>query len=420
MRLISTIFVVLSLSVPLLSQSLNGRISSSLYMYERADSPVASSFDARGYHSAILNLNYEKFSLRSFLNYENYFNQPTDSRMRVYNLYFEARKLFGVATVKLGRQPVITTVAGGIFDGISVNAGYKMFTLDAYYGGNVPEYQKFEITDSWKDDYLLGGELKAQIIPELLIGVGGFVKNFKPRSYNATRLDEAFNPISVLITEKSNQYKFLQGRFSYDHGSAFQFNGRYEYDLNYMKTSRIEFDGISSPVKKWHFNVYFNYLAPRIRYNSIFSVFDYANTTEIEIGAGYDLTKHITLNGRVGVVSYQGDNASRFTVSANTSYGSLSYRKSLGYAGEQDNISLYLAKSLFDGLITPSAGIAYTSYKLSKDAETNNLTTVMAGLNIRAIRWLSFDLQAQYLNNKIYKNDLRMFFKANYWFNTIF
>jgi hypothetical protein len=224
----------------------------------------------------------------------------------------------------------------------------------------------------------------------------------------------------VLISEKSNQYKFLQGRFSYDHGAAFQFNGRYEYDLNYKKTSRIEFDGISSPVKNWHFNVYFNYLAPRIRYNSIFSVFDYANTTELEIGAGYDLTKHITLNGRVGVVSYQEDNASRFTISANTSFGSLSYRKSLGYAGEQDNISLYLAKSLFDGLITPSAGIAYTSYKLSKDAETNNLTTVMAGLNIRAIRWLSFDLQAQYLNNKIYKNDLRMFFKANYWFNTIF
>ncbi|MCA0388111.1 MAG: hypothetical protein LCH52_06400 [Bacteroidetes bacterium] len=420
MRTISTLFVLLILAAPVFGQSINGRISSSVYMFERYDAPATSDFQARGYHSAILNLNYEKFSLRTHLNYENYFNTSADSRLRVYNLYFEARKLFDIATVKIGRQPVFSTIAGGVFDGVSVNAAYKMFGLDAWYGGNVPAYQKLEITDSWKDDYLLGGELKAQIIPQLLIGVGGFVKNFKPYSYTATRLDDAFNPISVLIQEKSNQYKFLQGRISYDQGEGFQFNARYEYDMNYQKTSRIEFDGVSSPVKNWHFNVYYNYLAPRIRYNSIFSVFDFANTTELEIGAGYDLTKSITLNGRVGVVSYQGDNASRFTISANTNFGSLSYRKSMGYAGEQDAISLYLAKSLFDGLITPSAGIAYTSYKLSPDAETNSLTTIMGGLNIRAIRWLSFDLQAQYLNNKIYKNDLRMFFKANYWFNTIF
>ena len=31
--------------------------------------------------------------------------------------------------------------------------------------------------------------------------------------------------------------------------------------------------------------------------------------------------------------------------------------------------------------------------------------------------WL-FDLQLQYLNNKIYNNDVRFLFKLNYWFNT--
>ncbi|MBV6446110.1 MAG: hypothetical protein IFNCLDLE_02400 [Ignavibacteriaceae bacterium] len=402
------------------SQSINGRVSSAYYLYERNETPSTQSFNARGYHSAILNLNYDKFSLRSYLNFENSFNQSTDARLRVYNLYFEARKLFDVATVKIGRQPLITSSASGVFDGISLNASYKWLGVDAFYGGNVPEYQKFEITDKWSEDYLLGGELKATIIPQLTIAAGGFIKNFKPREYTATRLDEAFNPIQVLIQEKSNQFKFLQGRIFYDEGKAFQLSGRYEYDLNYAKTSRIEFDGISSPVDKWHFNVYFNYLAPQIRYNSIFSVFDYANTTEIEIGAGYEVINSVTVNGRVGVVNYQGDNASRFTLSANTGFGSISYRKSLGYAGEMDNISLYLAKSLFDGLFTPSAGVAFTSYKVSKDAETNSLTTILGGFNIRPIRWLSLDVQAQYMNNKIYKDDLRMFFKANYWFNTIF
>jgi hypothetical protein len=90
----------------------------------------------------------------------------------------------------------------------------------------------------------------------------------------------------------------------------------------------------------------------------------------------------------------------------------------LGYAGEMDAISLYSAHSFFDGLITPSAGVSYTAYKLSQDDATNNLTSILAGINVRPYRSLSFDLQGQYMDNKIYKNDFRFFFKINYWFNT--
>ena len=99
------------------------------------------------------------------------------------------------------------------------------------------------------------------------------------------------------------------------------------------------------------------------------------------------------------------------------SYGSLTYRKTLGYAGELDAVSLYSAYTLFEGFFTPSVGVSYTSYKLSADSETNSLTTLLVGANVRPFRVLSFDLQGQYMDNKIYKNDLRVFFKLNYWFN---
>jgi hypothetical protein len=63
-------------------------------------------------------------------------------------------------------------------------------------------------------------------------------------------------------------------------------------------------------------------------------------------------------------------------------------------------------------------GVSYTTYKLSENEEKNNLITVLAGVNYRPFRVLSVDLQGQYMNNKIYKEDYRFFLKVNYWFNT--
>ena len=149
-------------------------------------------------------------------------------------------------------------------------------------------------------------------------------------------------------------------------------------------------------------------------------MFDYANTQEMEVGANYKLTKLFSVSGKVADVIYTDENSQRITAGLISNYGSLTYRKNLGYAGEMDAVSLYTAYTLLEGLLTPSVGISYTNYKLSDDAETDNLTTILAGFNIRPYNALSLDLQGQYLNNKIYQDDVRFFAKLNYWFNTNF
>ena len=164
-------------------------------------------------------------------------------------------------------------------------------------------------------------------------------------------------------------------------------------------------------------NVYYNYREPRIRYNSIFSVFDYGNTQEIEFGGDYRIDQNFTVIGKFGYVTYKDENSSRLGLGLATGYGTINYRKTFGYAGEMDALSLYSAYTFLDGLLTPSLGISFTNYKLSKDGEVNDLTALFAGVNFRPYRMLSFDVQAQYMNNKIYKNDLRFLFKLNYWFN---
>lgn len=401
------------------AQNINGRFSSSLYTFERYDSLNSSDQYLRAYEMLNLNLNYDKVSVRSYLNFETdvMTKMESDPRLRFYNLYFEARDIMDLATFRLGRQPIINSVAGGIYDGASLTLKKTDYKLNAFFGGNVPAYQKLELIENFEDNFLYGGKFTTTVIPNFQIGLGYVNKNFQPQKYMASRLDPDLNPIQVEIENKSNQYEFLTGEINFTQSKLVSINTRYDYDLNFNQTSKVEFDARTDAVDRLGINVYYNYRLPKIRYNSIFAVFDYGNTHEIEIGADYQISKSLTVIGKFGNVQYKDENSQRVGIGISTTYGNINYRKTFGYAGELDAVSLYSGYTFFEGLFTPSVGLSYTTYKLNPDDEANNLTTLMVGANIRPFRMLSFDLQGQYMDNKIYKNDLRLFFKLNYWFN---
>ena len=407
------------LSGSLFSQNINGRFSSSVYMFERFDSSNVSQNHLRAFQMLNLNLNYNKISLRTNLNLETDFAQKlvSDPRLRFYSLYLEARDVLDIANIKIGRQPIINSVVGGLMDGASISLSKYDFKLSGFYGGNVPAYQKLELIENFSDNFIAGARLSTSILENFNFAVGYLNKNFKPIDYKALRLDPNLNPIQVLISNKSNQFQYLSGEASYFSENFLFVNSRYEYDLNFKQTSKVELDARIEKVKDLGINLYYNYREPKIRYNSIFSVFDYGNTQEIEAGLDYRIDNNFTILSQFGYVKFKDDNSSRLGVGASTKYGTINYRKTFGYAGEMDAISLYSAYTFLDGFITPNIGLSYSSYKVSKDSETNNITTLVAGLNFRPFRKLSFDLQGQYLDNKIYKNDFRLFLKLNHWFN---
>lgn len=408
-----------SISAFVYAQNINGRFSSSLYSYERFDTSDVSQTHLRTYQMLNLNLNYENFSVRSYLNLEHDFAKEMidDPRLRFYNLYLEARNILELATFKLGRQPLFNSVAGGIYDGASLVLRKYDFQLSGFYGANVPAYQKLELIDNWEDNYVLGGKLSTSAIENFRFAIGYINKNFKPMDYFAQRLNPSLNPIQVLIESKSNQYEFLSGEASFYMKDLVSIDTRYDYDLNYNQTSKIEADARYEQIEDLGINIYYNFREPRIRYNSIFSVFDFGNSQEIELGGDYRIDENFTVIGKFGYVTYKDDNSSRAGLGVATKFGSLNYRKTFGYAGEMDALALYSAYSFLEGLITPSLGISFTNYKLSSTDEANDLVSLLAGVNYRPMRVLSFDLQAQYMNNKIYKNDLRLLFKLNHWFN---
>ena len=401
------------------AQNINGRFSSSLYTFERYDSLNSSEQYLRAYEMLNLNLNYDKISVRSYLNYETDLmnDLKTDPRLRFYNLYLEARDILDIATVRLGRQPIINSVAGGVYDGASLTLKKTEYKFNAYFGGNVPAYQKFELIENFDQNYLFGGKFTTTVIRDFQFALAYVNKNFQPQKYTANRLNPDLNLIEVDIENKSNQYEFVTGEINYNQKGLVSIFTRYDYDLNFSQTSKFEFDARTEAVERLGINLYYNYRQPKIRYNSIFAVFDYGNTHEIEIGADYKINTQFTVIGKFGNVQYKDENSQRLGIGLSTTYGSINYRKTFGYAGELDAVSLYSGYTFFEGLFTPSVGLSYTKYKLSPDDEANNITTLMVGANIRPFRTLSFDLQGQYMDNKIYKNDMRLFFKLNYWFN---
>ena len=417
-----TFFLVLFLSLPLMisAQNLNGSITSSFYTFERFDSLNTSDTFIRNFEALSLNLNYKKISLRTRMNLETNLGKTlnNDPYVRFYNLYFEARDIFDLFTLKLGRQPLFTPVTGGLFDGVNLKFRYSNVSITGFYGGNVPAYQKLKITDDFKNNYVLGGKFEVNFLDHFNFGLSYMDKNFKPLDITAWRLDGNLNLIQVLIEQKSNQFKFLTAEASYFVDGKVNLNTRYQYDINFKALSKFEVNGRVQATDALGVDVYYNFREPKIRYNSIFSVFDYGNSQEVEGGIDYKFSKDIMIFGKYGNVTYKDENSTRLNIGTTTKYGSLSYRKTFGYAGELDVISIYTAYTFAEGFITPSIGIAFTSYKLSEDSEVNNITTLLGGINLRPWTDFSFDLQGQYFNNIIYKNDFRVLFKVNYWFNT--
>lgn len=421
-KLISLLSGLLLIPAAVFPQNINGRISSSIYTFQRFDTANVSGNYVRSYQMLNLNFNKDNVSLRSYMNLETDLANKleNDPVLGFYNLYLEVRDIFKVATIKLGRQPLFNSVAGGVFDGLNLNLKKDNYNLTAYYGGNAPAYDKFRLIDNWNENYILGGKFSTDALKNFQISLSYINKNFKPEAYWATRLDAELNPIKVLIENNSNQFKFASAEVNYDPGKIFSINTRYDYDLNFDRTSKFELDGNLAASKKLNLDFYYNFRSPLIRYNSIFSVFDYGNTQEVEVGANYILNKIFTITGRYGNVIYQDDNSQRVTVGLTSNYGSFTYRKTFGYAGELDALSLYSAYTLLNGLITPSVGLTYTKYKLSESSDVNDLAALLAGINVRPFGLVSIDLQGQYMNNKIYKNDYRFFLKLDYWFNTNF
>jgi hypothetical protein len=155
---------------------------------------------------------------------------------------------------------------------------------------------------------------------------------------------------------------------------------------------------------------------PRVSYNSIFSAFIQNSVDEIEGGVEYEFATRTRGYARLGSVKYSDERSTRWSLGVATGYGTVNYTGGNGYAGEIRSFSVQGIYPLDGNRIVPSAGIAYTTYRLNEDEEIRNALSLVAGGSCRPLPSLSIDLQAQFLANRIYASALNGFVRVNYWF----
>jgi hypothetical protein len=154
---------------------------------------------------------------------------------------------------------------------------------------------------------------------------------------------------------------------------------------------------------------------PRLSYNSIFWVFAYNTISEYELGAEYAICKDWQVFGKFGSVSYGDDNSNRVTLGGSMKYASASFSWNTGYGGELAAFSVNAGYPLFDNKLTPTIMVGYAHYKLESNVPTSDALSGAIGAVYRPIPALSLDAQVQWIQNKIYSNDVRLFLRGSYY-----
>jgi hypothetical protein len=157
---------------------------------------------------------------------------------------------------------------------------------------------------------------------------------------------------------------------------------------------------------------------PRLSFNSIFSVFAYNTLKEYEVGAEYPVAPAWQVFAKYGSVSYGDDDSRQITLGANGDHIALSVTRNVGYSGELSAASANAGCPFFENTLMPTLMVSYARYKLNESAtKLDDALSVGLGVVYRPIPVLSLDTQAQWIQNKIYKNDMRLSLRASYLFS---
>ena len=408
------------------SQTINARFSTYFYTWKKLDSVTTGGSETytnhlKGYQNLLFDVSLKKWSFNSFIQTdEDVMNKiGRGFGYRLYNLYVKGTNLFDVLDLRLGRQFVAAGVYKGNTDGLYLKLKLgknKEYQVVAYGGELTPLSYEVEKYPKLKDNYSFGGQFLYYGVKDLSLGLSYTMKNRKPESYYALRLDSAFNAREVLIDMDSKADQLAGLDVSYSYLNKHNFYGKAYFDVNRMKVSRGEFNASIAANDKLRFSAGFIYREPQISYNTIFWVFTHKQTQELEGGVDYMFSNGLNLFGRIGNVFYDGDNSLKFQFGVSNSWYSLSFVKYSGYSGESDGFNGFISHEIVKSKLVLSSNLNYSRYKIgSYSTEKLNAFAGSLGFTYRPMPKISVDAQGQFITNEIYKYDTRFLVGFNYW-----
>ena len=415
------IFISLSTSHTV-GQVVNARLVSSVYGWKQYDTVGTAKKLWRGYSSLLLDVAQGNFSLHGNFQGAVMLQKKLDELpdYRLYYGYAQWKNIVDMADVSIGRLPFFAGVGSGTIDGAltTFRCADNTLRLTMYGGANTPVDMTVLKMGPIKDNFTLGGQILTTAVEDWRFGISYMNRQRRRQGYWTSRPDTLLNPNTSITTlyiepdEVKEQYGSSDVSYWLPNAS---FHARYDYNFDYNQTQRTQLNVKYYPSESWVVSADYIHRAPRLPYNSFFAVFNIPTVDEMEAGVDYTCMSTARMFVRGALVQYISNKSFRYTVGVANDFASASYRGSSGYAGEQNSVSLQGSYPVCDRKLIPNMGLSYTSYKLNKSDNTEHTVGAVLGLIARPLQMLSLDVQGQWLNNKVYKNDLRLYAGVSFW-----
>lgn len=402
-------------------QSINSRLTTSFYTWERNVTDSTSQNHLRIYQTAQLTLgqlasNRLSFHFYGIVSQDVAEDADDDPIPRLYNAYLKWHERKGILQdVKLGRQRIYSGVAYGTIDGVDLTLRIgDRFKVGGFVGMLVPFSNEIEV-GKWDDSRAYGFRAGANDIFGTRVLLSFMQRDRRPESYTSPLKQDITGELGLITFESTEQRLAgidLYRRF----GRKVNAYGRLDYDMLRERVRRAHIELKVSATQKIDLTAHVFHRAPLLSDNSIFRVFENSTTQDIGLRGSYRIKPGWFVTGDFGYVQYDGDETVRFGLGVRHQYGSLGYNFRSGYGGRNNGVYATLSYPL-----TPKIGLLATTgfsrYSLfNEDTDLNTSLTGSVGFNYRANRTFSFDLLGQGVRNRFYDNDFRLFVKANYWF----
>ncbi|MGE5314154.1 MAG: hypothetical protein ACM3Q4_05635 [Acidobacteriota bacterium] len=344
----------------------------------------------------------------------------TDPELRLSQLTLKARKIADVADISVGRQFVMAGVGTGYVDGGLMKLSFLdgAVGLQAFGGYSLIDTRTIDFKRALGDNAFYGGQISAAPFEDVLVGFSYMKKSREQNSFTITRFDSLFNPTLVTMSfdPQTEELAGFDLRYGITEGTDVYM--RTDYDLDNDRVHRVEASGrLEILPQQLAVTADYLYRMPRLQFNSIFSVFSMNETQEIEGGVEYEFTPSARAYARYGYVKYTDDNSGRIRIGGTYDFLSISYSNNFGYAGDFNGVTIQAVYPTADRVFVPAVGFGYAKYKVSEDAESNNVMNANVGLTYRPTPSLAADIQAQWIQNPVYNSDFRVFLKFNYIFS---
>ncbi len=400
------------------AQLVNGRFATSFYAWKQYDTVGVGKNYLRAYQTIQLSMVQGDVALHTYL--LGAAGGTNDiGLVRAYSLYVDWNNIGRVLDLSLGRQAIFAGVGNGTIDGLKLTARLLQDKVRITgFGGATVNPDFTGIRRNVHDNNSFGGQIVTTAVRDLRVGLSYINRREEQDPYWTVRArDSSYNPVSYYIAPESEAEQYGSADASYSLlGTRLFVYGRYDYDFNLSRTFRGQGNARFEVTSKLSLTADYLYRAPRVAFNSIFSVFTLNAVNEIEGGVEYAFLPAVRAFGKIASVTYSDDKSHRWTLGVNTSYGSVSYAGNDGYAGQLQSFSLQGVYPLLNRVVTPMLGVSYSSYRLSADAPRDNALAILLGAILRPVNAFSMDVQGQLMTNRIYKNDLRLQVRLMYWF----